>query len=308
MWPRLAAFGAYFKEGDELETPINEIKDIDPGLVAEMLAQGKQLIVTYSQKTIGVIVVLIIAYIMFRWVSRLSLVALRRSKIDPLLHNYINSIIKMAILVFTFVACLGIFGIETTSFAAVIGATGLAIGLAMQGSLSHLAAGFMLLIFRPFKVGDLIKVQDRLGVVDKISIFSTTIDTYDKRRIIIPNGSVHGSVIENLTYHGVRRTEVDVTVHQSNSIDKTRAVLEAAAASVRKEFDSELLRDSAFDPMIILDSIANPYVTWKVRVWAVANQYLDVSEASIVAIKRSLDENGIEIYTPKMDVNLSQKS
>lgn len=277
-----------------METQMNQV------LSAQWLTAARDLIVHYSLKVIGVIVVLVLAYVLAGWVGRLSTLAMKRRNVDPMIHGYLGSIIRVVILVFALVACLGIFGIETTSFAAVIGAAGLAIGLAFQGSLSHLAAGFMLLIFRPFKVGDAVNVANNLGKVDRITMFSTTLDTFDNRRIIIPNASVYGSVIENLTHHPHRRVEVEVGVSYGASIDRTRQVLEAAIASV-----PGILQGEGRMPQVLLMKLGASSVDWVVRVWAPTETFWDVREATVRAVKVALDQEGISIPFPQMDVHVS---
>jgi small conductance mechanosensitive channel len=197
----------------------------------------------------------------------------------------------------TALTCLSYFGIETTSFAALIGAAGLAIGLAFQGTLSNFAAGAMLLIFRPYKVGDTITSGNYQGTVAEIALFTTEVDTFDGRRIIIPNSSINGSVIENVTYHRLRRVDVPVGVAYDADIDATRRALERALTMV-----TQAVRDPA--PDVVLVGLGDSAVNWTVRVWATQKDFGLAKQALIRAVKMELDQAGIGIPFPQMDVHL----
>jgi small conductance mechanosensitive channel len=201
------------------------------------------------------------------------------------------------IVVMAVVICLGQFGINTTSLAAVIGAAGLAIGLALQGSLTNIAAGVMLLIFRPFKVGDMIVANGQLAKVDEIELFFTRVDTPDNRRLIIPNSALFGTTVENITFHPHRRADIPVGVSYSADIDKTRKALERAV-----ELTVGGLKDPA--PMVFLKGFGASSVDWEVRVFAPAAEFGNVRQSLVRAIKIALDEAGISIPFPQMDVHL----
>ena len=253
----------------------------------------------FGLKLIGVALLLIGAWIVARWVRRAVTKSLGKTRLDETLTKFFANISGWLILIMAVLAVLGIFGINTTSFAAVLGATGLAIGLAFQGTLSNFAAGVMLLIFRPFKAGDLVKVAGELGVVDEIDLLTIKIDTLDNRRILIPNSKVFGDTIETLSYHPIRRVDVPVGVDYAADLDRVRAVLEKAAASVEGGRDDP-------SPQIFLDSLGDSAVTWSVRVWCNTPDYFAVREATVRAVKKSLDEAGIGIPFPQMDVHLDK--
>jgi len=155
----------------------------------------------------------------------------------------------------------------------------------------------MLLIFRPFKVGDVVRVADVFGTVDEIELFTTAVDTFDKRRIIVPNNQIVGAIIENVSYHKQRRVDVSVGVEYAADIDQTRAVLEKAAASVEQG-----LKDPA--PQVVLGDLGDSSVGWTVRVWVNAGDFWPAKEAATRAVKTHLDEAGIGIPFPQMDVHL----
>lgn len=255
------------------------------------------LLVTYGGRVAVALVVLLAGWIFAGWVGGITRTALARAKIDETLSKFLCKLARWAILLLVILACLSVFGVETTSFAAVIGSAGIAIGLAFQGTLSNFAAGIMLLMFRPFQVGDVITVAGQTGKVDEIELFTTTVDTFDNRRFIIPNGQVFGSSIENITYHPHRRADVAVGVSYSADIDRTREVLTEAIQSVPGGLEDP-------SPAVILLDLGDSAVNWSVRVWAKADEFGDVKQAAIRAVKVALDEAGIEIPFPQMDVHL----
>jgi len=258
-----------------------------------------ELLVTYGLPAAGVLVLLIVAYIVSGWIGRLVRRALERARVEQTLSQFLGSMVRWVLMVLTLIACLGVFGVETTSFAAVIGAAGLAIGLAFQGSLSNLAAGIMLLIFRPFKVGDVVSVSGQLGKVNSIELFNTSLDTPDNRRVILPNGGVFGSTIENITFHPTRRVDVAVGVEYGADIDRTRAVLEAAASDVPGRLEEPASQ-------VILLGLGDSSVDWQVRVWCNTADYWTVLDAATRAVKVALDHAGIGIPFPQMDVHLDK--
>ena len=243
-------------------------------------------VVKYAVNTVGALALLLVAWIISRVVRRLVGNNLQRAKFDPTLGKFISKSAGWLILLLSVLACLSMFGVETTSFAAVIGAAGLAIGLAFQGTLANFAAGIMLLVFRPFRVGDFINAGGEPGTVDEIGIFATTLDSPDNRRVIIPNSKVFGSVIENVTHHPRRRADVSVGVDYSADLDHTRDVLTKAAESVPDHLEDPV-------PAVVLTGLGASSVDWSVQVWARREDFGAVKQSTIRAVKMSLDEAGI---------------
>jgi small conductance mechanosensitive channel len=206
---------------------------------------------------------------------------------------------RWIVLIVVGLMCLTIFGIETTSFAALIAAAGLAIGLAFQGTLSSFAAGVMLLTFRPFKVGDVCVLNGQLCKIAEISLFVTNVDTLDNRRVIMPNSAVFGSTIEIITYHPQRRIEVLVGVSYDADIDKTREVLEHVCAK-----RDDIIEAEGRGYMVVLDNLGGSSVDWKIWYWAEASDFLAIKQSLIRDIKNDLDAAGIGIPYPQMDVHL----
>lgn len=253
----------------------------------------------YGLRVALVLVLLTLAWTLAGWLSRLVRTSLRRLKFDETLTLFLAKLVWWGVIVLAALACLSRFGVETTSFAALIGAAGFAVGLAFQGTLSNFAAGAMLLVFRPYKVGDAVSLADHVGIVHEIELFTTTIDTFDNRRIIIPNSSIYGAVIENITYHPKRRVDVDVGVAYSADIDETRRVLTQAAKATEGALTDP-------EPAIVLQSLGASSVDWTVRVWGPTSDYLSIKQSLIREVKYHLDTAGIEIPFPQMDVHLDK--
>ena len=212
----------------------------------------------WGVRVLGVAITLFIAWIIAGWIRRAIGKNLEK-RLDPMLAQFFSNVARYAILTAAVLGCLGVFGIQTTSFAAVLGALGLAIGLAFQGTLSNFAAGIMLLVFRPFKVGDVIEVAGEIGSVKELELFTTELVSADNRRIIVPNSEVFGKKIINYTHYPTRRVEVAVGTDYGADLDKVRGVLEGVAKSVEGGLEEPppatyfiLLTDS---PGRILDTI-----------------------------------------------------
>jgi small conductance mechanosensitive channel len=257
------------------------------------------LILAYGIPAITVLLILFIGFMLAGWASTTTLNACNKAKLDLTLGKFIARSAKWGVMLITVLFILSKFQIETASFAVVLGAAGLAIGLAFQGTLSNFASGIMLLIFRPYKVGDVISVAGQVGKIDELELFTTTMDTPDNRRIIVPNSSIFGSVIENITHHSTRRVDVNVGVSYSADIDQTREVLVAAAKSIEGVLELPAMQ-------IMLKDLGASSVDWVVRVWANTSDYWTVREALVRAIKMHLDEANISIPFPQMDVHLDK--
>jgi small conductance mechanosensitive channel len=251
----------------------------------------------YGLKAVFVLILLTIAWMVSGWASSIVRTSLDRINFDETLSIFLSKLVRWAILLMAALTCVNRFGGETTSFAALIGAAGLAIGLAFQGTLSNFAAGAMLLLFRPYKVGDEVNVAGYTGTVREIELFTTAIDTPDYRRIIVPNSSIFGAVIENVTHHPVRRFSVGVGTAYSADIDETRRVLERAVRSVVQVAATPA-------PAVVLLELGASSVNWNVQAWAKREAYGDAKQAVIRAVKIELDESGIGIPFPQLDLHL----
>ncbi|MCB9523907.1 MAG: mechanosensitive ion channel [Myxococcales bacterium] len=254
---------------------------------------------TYGVKVIGVAVALWLAFQGAGWLQTRITKGLQAKNFDATLSIFFGKLVRWGVIVATVLSCLGVFGVQTTSFAAVIGAAGLAIGLAFQGTLSNFSAGVMLLVFRPFKVGDLINAAGSLGVVAEIGLFTVALDTLDNRRIIIPNSSVTAGTIENISANEYRRVDVDVGTDYGADLKQTRDVLEQVCANVAG-------RDAEKGHQVFLSALGASSIDWQLRVWCKADVYWDVWQALTHDAKVALDAAGIGIPFPQMDVHLDK--
>ena len=245
----------------------------------------------YGLRAALVIVLLTLAWTLAGWLASMVKSSLLRLKFDETLTLFLAKLTWWAVMGLTALTCLSKFGVETTSFAAVIGAGGLAVGLAFQGTLSNFAAGAMLLIFRPYKVSDSVTIAGYTGKVAEIELFTTAIDTSDNRRVIIPNSKIFGTVIENITYNRTRRVDVAISVPAAADIDETRRVLLEAAVATQ----GTLLNPP---PAATLNDISAAKVDWSVGVWCGTAEVGDVRQALLREIKLHLDRADLENPRP----------
>lgn len=267
--------------------------DIDPEVIVDVA-------VGVGFPAVKALLILFIGWIIAGWVRRLTRRGMERARIEPTITAFAANLARWGVLVLAAIFILSVFGIETASIAVVFGGMALALGLALQGTLGNAAAGFMLLLFRPFKVGDVVNAAGVTGKVVEIELFSTIIDTFDNRRLIVPNGSIFGSTIENINHHPIRRVDVQVGVAYDADITRTREVLKQAAENIEEGLD-----DPA--PAIVLNELADSSVNWTVRVWTDTANYWPVRDKLTEGIKQALDEAGLTIPFPQMDVHLKNQ-
>lgn len=242
----------------------------------------------FAPSVIGAIVFFVAAYLVSGLLSRWMLKVLARAHVEVTIAKFLSTVLRWSLVVMSAIACLGMFGVNVAAFAAVLGAVGLAIGLALQGSLSNLAAGVMLMLFRPFRVGDVISVAGQAGSVDEIELFSTRLDTPDNRRIIIPNSTAFNAVVENTTHHPLRRVEITVGVEYGADMAMTRQALIGAANSV-----PEAKSDPA--PAAICVRFGKSAIEWQTLVWSKKEDFGVVQQATMMAIQDHLQRAGIRM-------------
>jgi small conductance mechanosensitive channel len=252
----------------------------------------------------GVQVLIIIGIIFGAWIVGGMVRGVVKSRFkkrgfDETLGEFLLGLIKPLFLILGIVLALSVFGVEPTSFAAVLGAAGLAIGLALQGALGHVASGILILVFRPFKVGDFIEAGGTSGSVDEISLFNTVLDTPQNIRVIVPNGVAIGGVIKNYSFHERRRVDISVGTDYGASLSEVRRVLADAAASI-----PNALTDP--EPQIFLAALGGSSIDWQVRVWAESANYWQVFDNGTQIVKDKLDAADIGIPFPQMDVHLDR--
>jgi small conductance mechanosensitive channel len=238
-----------------------------------------------------------------RWVARLirktTEKMMARSKVDATLVTFVGNLIYIALLTFVVLAALAQLGIQTTSFIAVIGAAGLAVGLALQGSLANFAAGILMLLFRPFKVGDFIEGGGVSGIVEEMHIFTTQLRTPDNKTIIIPNAKITGDNITNYTKKENRRVDLVIGVSYGDDIEKVKSVV----ADVLRG-DERILKDPG--PTIAVLELGDSSVNFAVRPWVRTEDYWNVYFDTTERIKKRFDAEGISIPFPQRDVHMVQ--
>lgn len=262
----------------------------------EMWSMASEMAVTYGMSVVGAIVILIAGLWLAGVIKRAIKKALDRSqKIDETVSIFISSLARYGVIAVTLLAVLDRFGIETTSLVALIGVMGLAIGLALQGTLSNVAAGVMLLIFRPFKVGDFVEVSGLSGTVRAITLFITELDTVDNVRIIVPNASIWGSSITNYSFHDKRRIQLTLGISYDDDMDKARRVIEEVVKA-----DARCYTDP--EPITAVTALADSSVTIMLRVWCDAGDFWPLQWDLTQALKKRFDAEGISFPYPHMVV------
>ena len=268
--------------------------------VSGVVEKVGEFLAAYGLQIIGAILI----FLLGRWIAKLLKGVVRRlmekSKADPTLVLFVANLTYAALMVFIVIAVLGKLGVQTGSFIAVIGAAGLAVGLALQGSLANFAAGVLLLIFRPFKAGDLVETAGVLGIVEEIGIFTTTLKTLDNKSVIIPNAKVTGDNITNYSAKPIRRVDLLIGVSYDADLKKTKQVISDILAA-----DERVLKDPK--PTVAVSELADSSVNLVVRPWTQTENYWDVYFDTTQAVKERLDAEGIVIPFPQRDVHLFQE-
>lgn len=263
----------------------------------KVLEKIMELLTLYGLKVVAALAIFIIG----RWISKLfekiTEKIMEKRSVDPTIVSFVGNLTYFVLLTFFILAALSQLGIQTTSFIAIIGAAGLAIGLALQGSLSNFAAGFLMILFRPFKVDDYIEGAGTAGTVEKIQLFTTQLRTPDNKTIIIPNGKLTGDNITNWSTKGTRRVDLVVGIGYKDDIDKAKQVM----ANVLEE-DERILKDPP--PVIALKELGDSSVNFVVRPWVNSADYWNVYFETTEKIKKRFDEQGVSIPFPQRDVHI----
>jgi len=281
-------------------TPPVDVMEVIPTSVEEvsqLWLTVQDLGTDWGIKALAALAILIIG----RWVAKGIRRGVRRMMekggVDPIIIGFVGSITYIALLAFVVIAALGQLGIQTTSFIAILGAAGLAVGLALQGSLANFAAGFLMIIFRPFRVGDFVEAAGVAGVVKDMQIFTTTLKTGDNKTIIIPNAKISGDNIINYSAEENRRVDMTVGVAYDADLSKVRDVLNDIISK-----DERILSDPA--PQVAVAELADSSVNFVVRIWTKTGDYWAVKCDTTETIKNRFDEAGIGIPFPQRDIHI----
>ena len=265
--------------------------------VLEMSDQAMQFAMTYGPKTVIAIVGLIVGF----WVINHFVGTLEKhliSRTEKTLATFLKSLLSIFLKAILLITIASYIGIETTSLIAVLGAAGLAVGLALQGSLSNFAGGVLILFFKPFKVGDLIDAQGYIGTVKEIQIFNTILLSADNRMIVIPNGSLSNGALVNINHEPKRRVDFVFGVGYGDDIDKVKSIIDKVSSA-----DDRVLSDPA--KVIVLSELADSSVNFTVRLWVNTSDYWGVYFDVHEAMKKAFDAEGISIPFPQRDVHIS---
>ncbi len=282
----------------------SKVGDALHGDTSVLIQLGKD----YGLPILWAVIILVMAYVVAGVIGRATARSLIKAKVEETLARFFGKVARYVLLTFGVIFALSKFGIDVTAFAAVLAAAGFAVGMALSGTLSNFAAGVMILIFRPFKVGDYIVVSGEEGTVEEVELFTTTVNTLDNRHIILPNGSIFGSVIQNVTHNPMRRVDVNVGVAYEADMKQTRSVLQEAIANIQDAVaDRDPSGDPSHAPQVYLVELGDSSVNWQVRVWCAPAVYWDVRERLTEAAKDGLDRAGISIPFPQMDVHVEGK-
>lgn len=255
----------------------------------------------YSMQILAAIVILVVGLWLAKKIKVCFVSALNKKEVDPTLIGFFCSTLHGGLVLFIVIAAIGKLGVQTTSFVAVIGAAGLAVGLALQGSLSNFASGVLLILFKPFKVGDFIKAGGEAGVVVEVGILTTEMKTPDNIKIILPNSAIMGGSITNVSAHPTRRVDMVVGVSYGDDLNKAKQIMEDLLAA-----DERVLKDPA--PTVAVSNLGDSSVDFVVRPWVNSADYWAVKFDFTQAVKEKFDAEGVSIPFPQRDVHLFQES
>ncbi len=262
--------------------------------------QFSSLVTAYAPRALGAVLTLIIGFWIAGRLAKLVKRALQKANVDPTITPFLTSVINVGLKVLVLLSAANMFGIETTSFVAIFGAIAFAVGLALQGNIGHLASGILVLLFRPYKVGDYIVAAGYGGFVKEIQIFNTVLKTLDERIIIIPNGTVTSGAIENLTSPGHRKVDVTVGISYGDDIDKARAIIEETLKDQPK-----IVHDRGYE--IFIRELGDSSVNFMIRVWVHVDDYWPVFFWINEYVKKAFDQKGINIPFPQVDVHMKNQ-
>ncbi len=251
----------------------------------------------YLPSVIGAIIAVIFGLWLIKFVTKKLRKILEKRQVDEAIRGFAISITNILLKLLLFVTIITKLGVETTSFAAIIGAAGLAIGLALQGSLSNFAGGVLIILLKPFRIGDFIEAQGTSGTVKEISLFYTIINTFGNQRVVIPNGQLSNNKVTNYSYEPTRRDSIKIGISYGSDIAKARQVLLKLIDN-----NNDILKDP--EPQVVVTELADSSVNLSVRFWAKIDQFWDAHWFVLEQSKIELEAAGIQIPFPQSDVNL----
>jgi small conductance mechanosensitive channel len=278
-----------------------KIATINQSTEANVVEKMLEALTLYGMKIIAAVVIIVVGLWISKIIKNCFVKTLQKKEVDPTLVGFFASMLHGGLVIFVVISAISKLGVQTTSLVAVIGAAGLAVGLALQGSLSNFAAGILLILFKPFKVGNFVKAGGEAGVIVEVGIFTTEMKTPDNLQIIIPNSTIMGSAITNVSAHPTRRIDMSLGVGYGDDLNKAKLIMEDLLAA-----DKRVLKDPAVT--IAVANLGDSSVEFVVRPWVNSSDYWVVKSDFTKAVKEKFDAEGISIPYPQSDVHLFQDS
>ena len=276
---------------------MNDITEITSFDWAGLWTTVQEAGIEFGMKTVVAIVIFIVGRIVARMLTKGLRKLMQAQEVDKILETFVSNLVYWTVMIFVIIAAINQIGVQTTSLIAVMGAAGLAVGLALQGSLSNFAAGVLIVMFRPYRVGDFVEAAGIAGVVEQVQILTTILKTGDNKRIIVPNSQIMGSIITNYSSNETRRIDMVVGVSYDDNLDQVRSTLEELIAA-----EERIMKDPACT--IAVSELADSSVNFVVRPWVKTSDYWAVRFDLTEAIKKRFDKEGISFPFPQQDVHL----
>ncbi len=284
-------------EDSALTLDVSEIDVTNPDEVVTLVQDNMPLLIDFGISLITAVAIFLVGRWLARMITNMVRRALAKTDMEDTLERFLCNIVYSVLLAVVIIAAIGQLGVETTSLLAVFGAAGLAVGLALQGSLSNFAAGVLIVAFRPYKVGDFIEGGGEAGTVEEVQIFTTVLKSPDNKKIIVPNSQIMGSTITNYSALGTRRVDLVFGIGYGDDIDKAYQVLREIL-----DADERILKEPAYT--IALNELADSSVNFIVRPWVNSADYWGVYNGVTEQVKRKFDQAGISIPFPQRDVHM----
>lgn len=268
--------------------------------IEQLFQQNHDVLLGYLLQFIAAIVIFYVGRMVAGAVKRFLEKALLSRSVDKAVVSFVAGIVYAIIMIATVLMALSQMGVQTTSFIAILGAAGLAVGLALQGSLANFASGILIILFRPFKSGDFIDAGGISGTVDKIEIFQTIMKTPDNKKVIVPNAQITGGAITNFSAEAIRRVDLVIGISYDSDLRKAKQILQDILAQ-----DSRVLKEPA--AVVTVAALADSSVNFNVRPWVNSADYWGVYWDTLEKVKLTFDEQGIAIPFPQMDVHIKKE-
>ena len=269
--------------------------------IENYLEKLKEIIIEFSPKVISAIIILFVGLWAVSIITKTFKKIMIKRHVEVTLSNFLGNILFWTLRILLFITVISKLGVETSSFVAILGAAGLAIGLALQGSLSNFAGGVLIILFKPFKVNDVIESQGEIGTVQEIQIFNTRLLTANNQVVYIPNGVLSNGIIKNYTQEGIRRADLTIGIAYNSDIKHAKEIL----LNVMQN-NPKVLNEPA--PTVIVRELADSSINLGLRPWANSEDFFDVSSETLVECKIALDNAGISIPFPQREIKILNKA